>query len=76
MVDASIKWFPVSSSNVEAVGRCDDGHLYVRFKGSPPSVYRYDGAAKTHYDAMISAESVGRYVHRVIKPSLRGVRVS
>lgn len=67
----------VTSSNVHSVGRDDDGHLYVRFRGAggvPGSVYRYDGVADAHHDALLSSNSPGKYFHGHVK-SLRGTKI-
>lgn len=66
---ASPKFTPIPrSSNVKEVGRCDDGHLYVRFLNG--RLYRWDGMAGEHHDAMISAGS-GTYLKNLPK----GVKV-
>lgn len=50
---ADPKFFPTKhkSSNVAEVGKCADGHLYVKFHSG--AVYRWDGLAGDHRDALI-----------------------
>lgn len=78
MPDAKPVLTPVVSSNVHSVGRCDDGHLWVQFKdkeGGPGRLYRYDGAAEQHHDAMLASDSVGRYFATLVKDKHTGTRV-
>ena len=54
---------PVTSSNIDAIGH-DGTALFVRFKtkdGTPGAIYRYPEATRAHHDAMLSADSPGRY---------------
>lgn len=63
-----------TSSNVAQVGKCDDGHLYVRFHGkdgAPGSVYRWDGLAGQHHDALKGDFSPGRYVGKMLPKGTR-----
>ena len=74
---AEPKFMPTKhkSSNVKEVGKCDDGHLYIRFHGkdgAPGALYRWDGMAADHRDALIDDFSPGRYVARILP---KGVRV-
>ncbi len=61
---------PVTSSNLHSVGRDDEGHLYVTFKGAGGAVgrtYRYPGAAADHHDALVGHQSPGSYFHANIR---------
>lgn len=58
---AGVDLTPVQSTNLSHVGRCADGHLYVRFHRG--GEYRYVGEADAHHAALISAESPGRYLN-------------
>ena len=58
----------VDSSNVEAVGYdADNGAIYVRFLGG--DTYVYSGADQGTFEELLSADSVGSYFNRVIKPN-------
>lgn len=70
---------PVTSSNLHSVGRCDDGHLWVCFKGrdgGPGKTYRYDGAAEAHHGPLMAASSPGQYFGSLIRKQVPGVHVS
>lgn len=57
---------PVQSSNIDAVDydpTCSK--LTVRFKNS--GVYIYDKVSQEEFEGLISAESVGKYLNKVIK---------
>lgn len=57
---------PVSSSNVESVGYDEETQiLYVRFLSG--SLYMYKNVNKPEYEALLSAPSIGSYLHRNIK---------
>lgn len=57
---------PVSSSNVESVGYDEENQiLYVRFLSG--SLYMYKNVNKPEYEALLSAPSIGSYLHRNIK---------
>lgn len=57
---------PVSSSNVESVGYDEENQiLYVRFLSG--SLYIYKNVNKPEYEALLSAPSIGSYLHRNIK---------
>lgn len=67
---AEPKFMPTKhkSSNVAEVGKCADGHLYVKFhKGG---VYRWDGMAE-HHAALVDDFSPGRYVNRMLGKGVR-----
>ena len=63
----------VQSSMLSEVGSDSDGNLLVRFTNG--KLYRYEGAAAEHLDAMLAAESCGRYLNANVKPSFTGVLV-
>lgn len=56
----------VKSSNVDAVGY-DDGVLEVHFRNG--ARYRYAGVEAEEYDALLKADSVGRFLNERIKPN-------
>lgn len=63
---AEIAWDSVEdSSNVDSVYRHEGGTICVRFKGG--GIYGYMGAPETVYLDLRHAESVGRYLNRVVK---------
>jgi KTSC domain-containing protein len=57
------------SSNVKEVGQCADGHLYVRFHTG--GLYRWDGLAAQHHDALRDDYSPGRYVGKMLPKGTR-----
>ena len=58
--------FPVSSSNVAAVGYDENSRtLYVRFLNQ--SLYMYKGVPKNEFENLKNAPSVGSYLHRNFK---------
>ncbi len=60
------KMEPVSSSNVESVGYDEENQiLYVRFLSG--LLYMYKNVNKPEYEALLSAPSIGSYLHRNIK---------
>lgn len=67
---------PVQSSNLHSVGH-DDKALYVQFlvKGMPGPVYRYPTCGREHYDALVKADSPGRYHLDRIRHFHHGERV-
>jgi hypothetical protein len=63
-----MEWQAVKSSNVESISYDQSVQsLHVKFKGG--AVYSYSGVDKHRYDAMMSASSVGSYIHSTIKPN-------
>jgi len=57
---------PVSSSNVESIGyEVNTETLYVRFLNG--SLYEYKNVPIMVYEQLLSAPSVGSYMHRNIK---------
>jgi KTSC domain-containing protein len=57
---------PVSSSNVDSVGYDQESEtLYVRFKNE--TLYEYRNVPVVVFEQLMSAPSVGSYMHRNIK---------
>lgn len=56
---------PVDSSNVAAVGH-KDNTLYVEFKHG--GLYRYFNVPAETYQAMLAADSVGKFLNAEVKP--------
>lgn len=57
----------VKSSNVSQVGYDADGHrLGVIFNGG--AEYHYHGVPQEVYDKVVSAESVGTAIEKLVKP--------
>ena len=64
----------VSSSNVVSVGYdAGSSTLEVEFKDG--SIYQYHSVPSEHFDAMLSAESVGKYLNANIKHKYRYTKV-
>jgi hypothetical protein len=63
---------PVKSSNVAAVGH-EGETLEVQFNNG--TRYRYAGVPRETFDALIGAESVGRFFNTEIKPNFQFERV-
>lgn len=63
---------PVKSSNIEAVGHEGDT-LYVRFKNS--GTYAYKGVDAAKHQALIGADSVGKYLAEHIRSKHEGVKL-
>jgi hypothetical protein len=58
----------VDSSNVEAVGYDpEEREIYVRFLGG--RTYAYGEADERTFDELRTADSVGSYLNRVLKPN-------
>ena len=58
----------VDSSSVEAVGYDPEAReIYVRFIGG--RTYVYQGADERTFEELRTADSVGGYLNRVLKPS-------
>jgi hypothetical protein len=62
---------PVRSSNVRSIGY-ENGVLEVHFHDS---VYQYLNVPPSVFDAFLSAESKGRFVHRYLKGVYRYKRL-
>lgn len=57
---------PVQSSNVSAVGYDSDSQIvYVEFLDG--KIYCYKGVPQGEFEALLSAPSVGSYLHRNFK---------
>ena len=66
MPNTEQEWIPVTSSNVAQVRYDNELHAaYVQFNSG--SVYRYDGVPLDVFDALVKAESTGKYVNLVLK---------
>lgn len=59
-------WIEVESSNVGAIRKFDND-LYVRFLNG--TIYRYKDVPVEVVEAMKTAESVGRFLNKEIKPT-------
>jgi hypothetical protein len=62
----------VASTNIHSVGH-DGSALFVRFHDG--GTYRYPGVGAEHHDAMLKAESPGRYFANKIRDRHRGGKV-
>ena len=57
---------PVTSSNIHAIGYDDDSQtLEVEFNNG--SVYQYAGVPQGEYEALMNADSKGKYLNANIK---------
>jgi len=54
----------VTSTNIDRVGY-KYGKLFIQFKSG--IVYQYDAVDKAMYDALIIAESAGKFFHQFIR---------
>lgn len=64
---------PVTSSNIESIGYDDATQtLEVRFHNG--RTYRYSSVPPEEYQALVSAESVGRHFSQRIKGQYEGQR--
>ncbi|PKL77867.1 MAG: KTSC domain-containing protein [Firmicutes bacterium HGW-Firmicutes-4] len=65
-VDSNIEMIQVSSSNIAEVGYDDEREIvYVRFLNN--TLYNYKGVPKIEFEGLLSAPSVGSYLHRNFK---------
>lgn len=63
-------WYPVISSNIEAVGyNADKKILYVKFLSGKS--YTYQKVSKDLYNNLLEAESVGSFFAKEIKPNYK-----
>ena len=61
-----IERLPVTSSNVKSIGHdADSNTLAVEFKDG--SIYHYHDVPKDIHEGLVSAKSVGSYIHANIK---------
>lgn len=59
----------VESTNLAAISYDPTEHrLFVRFKRSGGAVYAYEDVPPQLYDAMLNANSKGRFLNEQIKP--------
>jgi hypothetical protein len=63
----------VSSSSIAAFGYSADSTLDVEFRRGV--VYRYFAVPRDVYNALISAESIGAYFNRSVRPHFRFERL-
>lgn len=56
----------VESSNIDSVAHAD-GTLFVKFKNG--SEYKYTGVPVARYEALLAAESKGKYLNSEVKPN-------
>jgi len=62
---------PVQSSAISAIGYNPNSHkLTIDFKSG--QTWEYDGVAPDHYDALMSADSVGKHFHEHIRGTFHG----
>ena len=64
----------VVSSNIDRVTWTAEASLVVWFKTG--AAYRYPGVSRELYEALVSAESVGKYLNAHIKPSFPAERLN
>jgi hypothetical protein len=65
-----VKLIPVQSSGVNRVGYDYMGErLFLEYEGG--KLYEYFRVPEERYDALMSADSIGRYVNYEIKPYYR-----
>jgi hypothetical protein len=69
-----MKRIPVSSSNVAAVGY-DPNTQTLQVEFNSGSIYQYFDVPQTIYEALISAESVGKFLNAQIKGYYRYAKV-
>ena len=63
---SNIEMMPVSSSNVASVGYDGENEVvYVRFLNN--TLYIYKGVPEYDFEGLVSAASVGSYLHRNFK---------
>jgi hypothetical protein len=63
----------VESSNVAEVGH-DGKDLHVKFRNG--SAYRYLDVPRVVFDHLLTAESVGKFLNRAIKPKYQFEKVA
>lgn len=72
---SNIEMHPVSSSNVAAVGHDEEENiLAVNFLNG--TTYHYFNVPKSVFDAMLTSESVGKYLNMVVKPQFDYTQVA
>jgi hypothetical protein len=68
-----VKMIKVQSSNIDYIGRADEGPVVVQFKGD--SKYRYDNIPEAVYNDFLAAESKGKFMHHTIKSLDSGKKI-
>lgn len=65
----------IASSMVQQVGySTEERKLYVRFNGG--ALYSYDDVPADQFDALLKAESAGKYINASIKPHYTATRIA
>jgi hypothetical protein len=65
-MSAEKEFIPLKSSNLDGAHYDPESKaLTVKFKSG--GTYTYAGVSQAHYDALISADSPGSYLHRKIR---------
>ena len=64
---------PVQSSNVQAIGH-DGTDLYVLFLNG--GYYKYEDVPQSKFNSLLTAESVGSYLNKSIKPMYNVTKVN
>lgn len=66
MPDAQLTWIEVDSSNIHSVAFHEPkGVIAVRFNNG--TLYSYQDATTEMFSGLVGAESVGKYLFRVVK---------
>lgn len=68
----------VSSSTIHAIGYdfgSRDLDVQFKSKGGPGAVYRYADVPRASYDALVRAESIGKFFAAHIKPHFKATRL-
>jgi hypothetical protein len=60
-----VKMIKVQSSNIDYIGRSDEGVVVVQFRGD--TKYRYDKIPENVYNDFMTSESKGKFMHHTIK---------
>ena len=66
---------PVESSNIEHIGYDEDASV-MRIWFQRNAIYDYIGVAREDFETLLSAESVGKAFHSIIKPKYKFQKVS
>ena len=73
-VVTAVEWVPLESRVITAAAhRADAGQLYLRFQKG--KIYRYFECPRSVYNALLAAESKGRYFAQHIRNGFRCERV-
>lgn len=68
----------VSSSTIHAIGYdfgARDLDVQFKSKGEPGPVYRYRDVPRASYDALMGAESIGKFFAAHIKPHFKATKL-